>query len=157
MNVDTIEQATTDRPKQAKPSAAKSWLKAIERTSRIEADPQRLFADIIDGFAAQQPEHPALLSDAATLSYAELAARINRYARWALQVGFKKGDTVCLFLPSSPDYVAAWLGISRIGGVAALINTKLIGTSHLDRMRRDLMHILSDPGNGQLPPVRPTW
>src|SRR5437660_11538325 len=34
---------------------------------------------------------------------------------------------------------------------------KLIGTSHLDRMRRDLMHILSDPGNGQLPPVRPTW
>jgi hypothetical protein len=27
---------------------------------------------------------------------------------------------------------------------------KLIGTSHLDRMRRDLMHILSDPGNGQL-------
>ena len=34
---------------------------------------------------------------------------------------------------------------------------KLIGPSHLDRMRRDLMHILSDPGNGQLPPVRPTW
>jgi DNA-binding MarR family transcriptional regulator len=34
---------------------------------------------------------------------------------------------------------------------------KLISTSHLDRMRRDLMHILSDTGNGQLPPVRPTW
>src|SRR6201985_3328989 len=129
MNVDTLEQAPTGRPKQAKPSPAKSWLKAIERTSRIEADPQRLFADIIDGFAIQQPEHPALLSDAATLSYAELAERINRYARWALLAGIKKGDTVCLCLPSSPDYVAAWLGISRIGGVAALINTKLIGTS----------------------------
>ena len=34
---------------------------------------------------------------------------------------------------------------------------KLIGPSHLDRMRRDLMRILSDPGTGQLPPVRPTW
>jgi DNA-binding MarR family transcriptional regulator len=34
---------------------------------------------------------------------------------------------------------------------------KLIGTSHLDRMRRDLMHVLSDPSNGQLPPVRPSW
>jgi hypothetical protein len=34
---------------------------------------------------------------------------------------------------------------------------KVIGTSHLARMRRDLMRILSDPGNGQLPPVRPTW
>ena len=34
---------------------------------------------------------------------------------------------------------------------------KLIGTSHLDRMRRDLMHVLSDPSNGHLPPVRPPW
>jgi DNA-binding MarR family transcriptional regulator len=34
---------------------------------------------------------------------------------------------------------------------------KQIGTSHVDRMRRDLMHVLSDPGNGQLPPVRPPW
>ena len=34
---------------------------------------------------------------------------------------------------------------------------KLIGTSHVDRMRRDLMHVLSDPSNGQLPPVRPPW
>jgi DNA-binding MarR family transcriptional regulator len=34
---------------------------------------------------------------------------------------------------------------------------KLIGASHVDRMRRDLMNILSDPGDGQLPPVRPPW
>jgi DNA-binding MarR family transcriptional regulator len=34
---------------------------------------------------------------------------------------------------------------------------KLIGASHLDRMRQDLMRILSGPGHGQLPPVRPTW
>jgi len=33
----------------------------------------------------------------------------------------------------------------------------LIGTSHVDRMRRDLIHVLSDPSNGQLPPVRPPW
>jgi len=33
----------------------------------------------------------------------------------------------------------------------------LIGTSHLDRMRQDLMRVLADPANGQLPPVRPSW
>ena len=129
MNVDTIAAAAEGRPRQAKPSAAKSWLKAIERTSRIESEPKRLFADIVEGFATQQPQHPALLSDAESLSYAELARRINRYARWALQAGIGRGDTVCLILPNCPDYVAAWLGISRIGGVAALINTKLVGTS----------------------------
>jgi fatty-acyl-CoA synthase len=39
------------------------------------------------------------------------------------------GDTVCLLMPSQPDYLAAWLGISKVGGVAALINTKLVGQS----------------------------
>ena len=63
------------------------------------------------------------------MSYAALAQRINRYARWALSAGIKPGDTVCLFMPSRPDYVAAWLGISKVGGVAALINTKLVGSS----------------------------
>src|SRR5258708_13608653 len=28
-----------------------------------------------------------------------------------------------------PDYIAAWLGISKVGGVVALINTKLVGRS----------------------------
>ena len=39
---------------------------------------------------------PALLSERETLSYRELAARANRYARWALELGVAKGDTVCL-------------------------------------------------------------
>jgi DNA-binding MarR family transcriptional regulator len=33
----------------------------------------------------------------------------------------------------------------------------LIGTPQLDRMRRDLTRVLSDPVSGQLPPVRPSW
>jgi DNA-binding MarR family transcriptional regulator len=33
----------------------------------------------------------------------------------------------------------------------------LIGTAHLDRMRRDLVRVLADPANGQLPPIRPSW
>ena len=34
---------------------------------------------------------------------------------------------------------------------------KVIGTSHVNRMRGDLMRVLSDPTDGQLPPVRPPW
>jgi fatty-acyl-CoA synthase len=32
-------------------------------------------------------------------------------------------------MPSRPDYIAAWLGITKVGGVVALINTKLVGRS----------------------------
>jgi fatty-acyl-CoA synthase len=112
-----------------KPSAAKSWLKAIELTSHIENEPHRLFADLVEDWAARQPDHPALLSEQESFSYRELSERINRYARWALSAGIKAGDTVCLLMPSRPDYVAAWLGITRVGGVVALINTKLVGPS----------------------------
>jgi fatty-acyl-CoA synthase len=125
----TIAQAMGKSQARGKPSAAKSWLKAIELTSRIEANPHRLFADIVDEWAERQPERPGLLSDRETLSYRALAERVNRYARWALSAGIGAGDVVCLFLPGSPDYIAAWLGITRVGGVAALVNTRLVGRS----------------------------
>ena len=129
MSAGVIELSKETQPRQGKPSAARSWLKAIELTSRIEAHPDKLFADIVEDHAARQPDRPGLLSDAETFSYGVLADRINRYARWALSAGITSGDTVCLFMPGRPDYIAAWLGISKVGGVAALINTKLIGLS----------------------------
>jgi len=111
------------------PSASKIWLKGIELTARIETLPGRLFADVVDDWARRQPDRAALVTDDATLDYDGLSKRINRYARWARSVGVVKGDTVALIMPNGIDYVAAWLGISRIGGVAALLNTKLVGQS----------------------------
>ena len=32
-------------------------------------------------------------------------------------------------MPNRPEYMAAWIGITSAGGVAALINTNLIGTA----------------------------
>ena len=128
MTSDVIEKPTETAPR-GKPSAAKAWLKAIELISRIERNPQVLFADLVEEWAARQADRPALVSDAETLTYRALAERMNRYARWALASGIKRGDTVCLLMPTRPDYIAAWLGISRVGGVVALINTKLVGQS----------------------------
>ncbi len=134
MSAGVNEQAKLDgsaaglRPR-GKPSTAKSWLRAIERTSRIEANPQALFANIVEDWAARQPDRPALLSDIESLTYRTLNDRINRYARWALLAGVEKGEAVCLLMSGQPDYVAAWLGITKVGGVAALINTRLVGAS----------------------------
>jgi len=127
MTTGLIDRPTESPPR--KPSAARTWLKAIELTSRIEAEPSRLFADVVEDWASRQPDRPALVSDAQTLTYRALAERIHRYARWALSSGIMPGDTVCLIMPTRPDYVAAWLGIGKVGGVVALINTKLVGQS----------------------------
>jgi fatty-acyl-CoA synthase len=111
------------------PSASKAWLRALEMTARIEDAPRRTFAVVVEELGARFGDAPALIGLAETLSHAGLAARANRYARWALAQGVAKDDVICLMLPSSPDYLAAWLGITRIGGIAALINTNLAGAA----------------------------
>ncbi|MGD9843856.1 MAG: long-chain-acyl-CoA synthetase [Variibacter sp.] len=104
-------------------------LRALRRSTPILKHPNRVFPDVIEDLAVRYGDAPALLSDRERLTYRELAARANRYARWALAHGVGKGDTVCLLMPNRPDYMAAWLGVTRAGGIAALVNTNLTGTS----------------------------
>jgi fatty-acyl-CoA synthase len=125
MNTGVIEQPKAVRA----PSASKIWLKAIELTARIETLPGRLFADVVEDWARRQPDRIALVADDASADYETLAKRVNRYARWARSAGLAKGHTVGLIMPNGIDYVAAWLGISRVGAVVALINTRLVGPS----------------------------
>lgn len=110
-------------------SGAKAWLRALERTAPIARNRERIFPLLIDELAAKLGDAPALLSDSEQFSYARLAGRANQYARWALDHGVAKGDAVCLMMPNRPDFLAAWVGISKIGGVAALLNTNLRGTA----------------------------
>jgi non-ribosomal peptide synthetase component F len=106
-------------------SAAKAWLRALAATAPIGAHPTRTIPVLIEELAETYGDAPALLSDRETLTYRELAARANRYARWGLELGVEKGDTVCLMMPNRPEYLAIWLGVTRIGGVVALLNTSL--------------------------------
>ena len=112
-----------------RPSSNKDWLRAIELTASIDRNPQRLLADVVHGWADKQPDRVALLSDRETLTYGALSKRINQYARWALANGVGKGDTVALLMPNQPEFLAVWLGITRIGGIVALLNTQLTGAA----------------------------
>ena len=110
-------------------SASKAWLRALEMTAKIDAAPERIFPVVIEELGARFGDAPALISARENFSHAELAARANRYARWALAQGIAKGDVVALMMPNRADYLAIWLGITRIGGVVALINTNLTGAA----------------------------
>ena len=109
--------------------AAKAWLRALELTAPIAKNPHRILPTVIEELAETLGEAPALLSDREGLTYRALAERSNRYARWALDANLAKGDAVCLFMPNRPEYLAIWLGITRVGGVVALLNTNLVGPS----------------------------
>jgi solute carrier family 27 (fatty acid transporter), member 1/4 len=39
--------------------------------------------------------------------------------------GYQKGDAVAILMETRLDYAAVWLGLSKVGVIAALINTNL--------------------------------
>jgi fatty-acyl-CoA synthase len=107
--------------------AREAWVRALERTAGIEADPYLTLPVLIERQARSFRESPALASREGSLSYAELAARSNQYARWGLAHGLRAGQVAALFMPNCAEYVATWLGLTRIGVTVALINTNLTG------------------------------
>ena len=104
-------------------------LRTLRMTTPIAKNPTRVFPLVISELAEKYGDAPALLSDRERFSYRGLAARANRYARWALAQRVAKGDTVCLLMPNRPEFLALWVGVTRVGGVVALLNTHLTGTA----------------------------
>jgi fatty-acyl-CoA synthase len=110
-------------------TALQDWVCALEATAPIAANPRRILSAVIEEVARSHGEAAALISAHETLTYRALAARVNRYARWALDQNLAKGETVCLLMPNRPEYLAIWLGITSVGGVVALLNTQIRGPS----------------------------
>ena len=107
----------------------KAWVRALEMTAPITRNTFFTFPVLIDTLADKFGAALALLSDEECLTYSALGEISNRYARWALGQGLALGDVVCLLMPNCPEYMAIWLGITRIGGIVSLVNTNLAGDS----------------------------
>lgn len=116
-------------PRTSGTSASKDWLRALERTALIARNRHRILPVVIEELAGQYGDAPALASDRESFSYRKLAERSNQYAQWARAQDLQKGDVVGLLMTNRPEYFAAWLGISAVGCVVALLNTHLLGRS----------------------------
>src|SRR6266513_1767070 len=81
------QMRTAARPVGRKSSPAHAWSRAIALTAPIASNPNRILSTVIEERAGQIGDVPALLSDGECLTYAGLAARSNRYARWAVDHG----------------------------------------------------------------------
>ena len=110
-------------------SSIDAWRRALAMTAPIAGNPSVTLPTLIEDLADKFGPASALSSQQECLSYRELADRAARYARWALAHGLAGGDVVCLVMANCPDYMAIWLGITRVGGIVALVNTHLVGAS----------------------------
>ncbi|HVH84486.1 MAG TPA: long-chain-acyl-CoA synthetase, partial [Steroidobacteraceae bacterium] len=119
-------------------SPLKAWVRALERTAAIGRDPTLTLPVVIGRLADRLGDSPALLAPESRLSYRALAEGANRFARWGLAQRLARGDVICLLTKNCPEYLAIWLGLSRIGVTVALINTNLTG--ELLRHSIDIAH-----------------
>jgi len=107
------------------------YLTSIARTlwllRLVKPHATRSIVDIVEGQARKRPQNIAILYQDQSLTYAQLDARANRYAHWALAQGIGRGQAVALLMENRPDYIAAWLGLFKVGAQVALINTNLTG------------------------------
>jgi len=104
-------------------------LRAVSKVSKVARAPTRTYPQVVRELAAKYGDKVAIVSEHESLTYRGYDRRGDRYARWAVAHGVQKGDVVALMMPNRPEYLAAWLGISRAGGVIALLNTHLTGTA----------------------------
>ncbi|KAI5712827.1 hypothetical protein M8J75_011500 [Diaphorina citri] len=79
--------------------------------------------DVFKTQVAKHPNKPALKHDEQTMSFQEVEDHSNRIANFFKSKGLQRGDAVALFMEGQPEYVCMWLGLSKIGVVAAFINT----------------------------------
>jgi long-chain acyl-CoA synthetase len=75
--------------------------------------------------AMRSATRPALVGETGTLTYDELERCIGTAAAGLHARGVGRGDRVALLLPNGPAFVAAFVGVLRIGAVAVPLNMLL--------------------------------
>ena len=73
-----------------------------------------------------------------TYTYKKLRDEMNRIGLGLEKLGVKKGDRICIYLDSSPEYLISYFAIWRIGAVAVPTNIVYRGD--------ELLHAINDAG-----------
>ncbi len=61
------------------------------------------------------------------IDFATLNQHVNKAANLLWELGVRKGDHVCLFLPNCPEFIYLWFGLAKLGGVMVPLNVNLRG------------------------------
>ena len=68
------------------------------------------------------PDHACTIFNGAVISYREMNALTDHMAAALVELGVKKGDRVGIFMPNTPQFVIAYYGILKAGGVVVAVN-----------------------------------
>ena len=88
--------------------------------------------------AAERGDAPAIVYEGRETSYEEFWTRTGQFAAGLSERGIGTNDRVAMYLPNLPQFVTAFHGTLRAGGVVVPMNPQY--------KRRELRHLLGDSG-----------
>ena len=101
----------------------KPWLahydKGVPNTVEIPNVPLFHF---LEESARKYPDRACTIFKGAVISFKEMNAITDRVAAALVDIGVKKGDRVGIFMPNTPQFVMAFFGILKAGGVVVATN-----------------------------------
>lgn len=112
-----------------------SWEDRVE-AKRVKANES--LADVLAAPLALCPDKAAIIFEDRSISFAELDEAANRVANALIDLGIRPGDRVAMHVDNRPEFIFAFQGVMRAGGVLVPTNVMYTG--------EEMTHILGDSG-----------
>ena len=101
----------------------KPWLAHYDKGVPQTIDyPKAPLFHFLEEAARKYPDRACTIFKGAVISYREMNEQSNAMAAALVEMGVKKGDRVGIFMPNLPQFVAAFFGILKAGGVVVAVN-----------------------------------
>src|SRR5215216_2205303 len=72
--------------------------------------------------ARKYPDRACTIFKGAVISYRQMETLTDHMAAALVEIGVKKGDRVGIFMPNVPQFIIAYFGILKAGGVVVAVN-----------------------------------
>jgi len=102
----------------------------------------RTLAAAFDDAAAEFPDRPYSISDAETLTYADVVDRSRRLAAGLIDLGVRPGDRVAMLVDNRVDYPVLKFAIARTGAIAVALNYSYRGDEIVQRLAQSGASVL---------------
>lgn len=101
----------------------KPWLAHYDKGVPQTIDyPKAPLFHFLEDAARKYPDRACTIFKGAVISYKEMNALTDHMAAALVDMGVKKGDRVGIFMPNLPQFVVAYYGILKAGGVVVAVN-----------------------------------
>jgi long-chain acyl-CoA synthetase len=101
----------------------KPWIKNYDKGVPVTIEyPKGPVFQFLDDAAQKYPDRACTIFKGAAVSYKEMNAITDHIAGALVGMGVKKGDRIGIFMPNTPQFVMAYFGILKAGGVVVATN-----------------------------------